>query len=182
MSITYRNGDMPGMQFNRGMDVTADQLTAMEQYLSIEIQERTKNFIKKPGFIRGFRIGEISGQNITVTAGEAFDQEGRRLTQSRNISYKVNTPTSVSSSSFLILRANPQDGGYRVHPYDGSRKPTETIIGLEIAIESSVGVTALGNYASNGDGLVLADITLSGNTYDWTYTNRSPNLEMQDGV
>lgn len=179
--ITYRNGDMPGIQFSRGMDVTADQLTAMEQYLSVEIQERTKDMIKVPGFVWGFRIGSISGQNIVLTAGEAFDRNGRRLTQPRSIGYKVTFPSNSSNSAYLILKANPKDSGYRVHPYNGSRKPTENIVGLEVIIETDITVTPNGNYSSSDYGLILADITVSGNTYNWSYTSRSPNLQMQDG-
>ena len=185
MSINVRNGDMPGIQFSRGMDVTSDMLTSMEQYVSTELLARTDDFIKTPGFVYGFRIGAISGQDITVTAGAAFDQTGRRIGQNSNRAYKVSFPDSGGNSGFLIVRAELTDTAYKVHPYDGTRHPTESVVGIAITIETDSYTDSEGNrYSSDNNGLIIAKLVVDGVSYTWdaTGTNRSPNLELQDGV
>ena len=185
MSINVRNGDMPGIQFSRGMDVTSDMLTGMEQYISTELLARTKDFIKIPGFVYGFHVGAISGQDITITAGEAFDQLGRRLGQSTDRAYKVSFPDSGGNSGYLVVRASLADTAYKVHPYDGTRHPTESVVGLSITIETGSYTDSSGNrYPSDVNGLILAKLLVDGVSYTWdeTGTNRSPALALQDGV
>ena len=62
--IVEQNIRMPGVQFNRGLDVTADVLNGLQQYLSKELAERTRDTVKYPGFAWGLRVGAISGQSI----------------------------------------------------------------------------------------------------------------------
>ena len=185
MSITTRNGDMPGIQFNRGMDVTSDMLTGLEQYVDTEILERTKDFIKTCGFVYGFRVGAISGQSITITAGEAFDQLGRRFEQPTDISYKVSFPSTGGTSGYLCIKANPIDSAYQVHPYDGTRKSTESVMGLTVFVDTSFYTDSKGYiYPSDNNGLVLAKLTVSGvsYSYDDIASNRSPLLILKDGI
>lgn len=178
---------IPGVQFFHGYDVTADMLNAMQQYLATELAERTKDFIENPGFAYGFQIGNISGQSITVTEGVGFDQRGRRLYHPATAGYKVSFPSSASgaTSGFLCVRAFSKDVSYRNHPFDGSRLPVETAVGLEFFIDTTTYENANGKkYPSNNDGLVVAKITVSAVSYELAADSsgwRSPYIMLRNG-
>lgn len=189
--VGEQNLRMAGVVFHHGIDATADLLNALEQYLSNELTERTRDMLKYAGFAWGLRIGRIDGQAITVTQGVAFDQQGIRIYQDADIGYKLSFPPDGGTSGYLCVRAAPRTALFKVHPYDGSRHPVETVIAAEFYIDKTVLVSPLGfRYPSDGNGLVLAKLTVSGSTYQWDDTTvaggipttRSPNIKLRDGV
>ena len=183
--ISSQNLKMPSIIFYHGIDATADLLNASQQYLSTEISERTRDMIKYPGFSWGLRVASAVGQTLTITQGVGIDRFGARLEQSQDASYGIAPPVLGQSSFYLCVRALPSNITYKVHSYDGTRKPTEYVVGLEFFGEASFSTDAYGNvYPVNGNGLVIAKITISGSSYSWddvTSGTRSPNLKMRDG-
>ena len=190
--VGEQNKYISGVQFHHGIDVTAELLNALQQYLSTELTERTRDFIKYAGFAWGFRIGRIDGQSITVTQGVAFDQHGTRLYQDADVSYKLGFPPTGGNTGYLCMKAYPKDVLYRVHPYDGTRHPVETVIGVQFYIDTATSTDVTGNvYPSTNEGLVIAKLTVSGATYAWNDTDvttqgirltRSPDLKLRDGI
>lgn len=184
--VVEQNRKIPGIYFNRGFDVTADILNAMQQYLDDEIINRTKDFIEYPGFAYGFQVGSISGQSITITSGVGFDQEGRRLYQSKSQSYRVSFPSTGSdiTDGYLCVKAYAKDIKYKIHPFNGERLPVETSLGLELFIDTEYYISPQGNvYPSDNNGLVLTKLTISGSSYTWDSTvYRSPYIKLRDGT
>ena len=178
---------IPGVQFHHGYDVTADLLNAMQQYLATEVVERTKDFIEYPGFAYGFNIGAVSGQSVTVTEGVALDQEGRRLYHPTAAGYKISFPAaSVNvTSGYLCVRAYAKDVRYKSHPYDGTRLPVETALGLEFFMDTAICTNSSGKiYPSSNNGLILCQLTINSVTYgiDQTESKRSPFVKLKDGA
>jgi len=173
------------VQFHRGYDATADMLNAMSQYFNTELADRTKDFIEYPGFAFGFKIGNITGQSIVVTQGVGFDQQGHRLFHPKDASYKVTFPSTASGTTkgFLCVRSFSKDVDYRIHPYTGERLPVETAVGLEFFVDLNIFTNAQSKiYPSDNNGLVLAQLMLSGVSYTVEQiVNRSPLLKMRDG-
>jgi hypothetical protein len=172
-------------QFHKGYDVTADMLNAMSQYLNREIADRTKDLMDYPGFAYGFKIGAISGQTITITAGSGFDQSGRRLYHPASKSYKIAFPSSGTgiTTGYLCVKAYEKDIDYRIHPYTGERLPVETYVGLEFFIDFNTYTNSQAKiYPSDNNGLVLAKLTVSGVSYEADQINfRSPFIKMKIG-
>jgi len=174
--------NLPGVVFNHGFDVTADNLNMLQQYLINELTDITKDFIKYAGFSWGLEVGDISGHNITITAGVGIDQNGIRLNHPSNASYKLYVPTGASDSVYLCVKAAIQPTGYKVHPYDGTRHSTETVVGLEFFIDTSVYLGLDGwKYPSGNDGLIISKLNVVGNSYALDTEVRSPNLTLKDG-
>ena len=178
---------IPGVQFQHGYDVTADMLNAMQQYLATEVTERTKDFTEYPGFAYGFNIGTVSGQSITITEGVGFDQEGRRLYHPTAAGYKISFPAaSVNvTTGYLCVRSYSKDVRYKPHPYNGTRLPVETALGLEFFIDTGKYTNPSGKiYPSDNNGLILCQIAITAVTYaiDQTYVHRSPFLKLKDGA
>ena len=187
--VVEQNRRIAGVKFYHGIDVTADMLNALEQYLSTELTDRTKDFTKYAGFAWGLEIGNVSGQSITITSGVGIDQLGRRLYHPASASYKITFPASGSGQNegFLCVRAFAKDVSYKVHPYDGVRKPVETAVGLEFFVDVSSFTDSVGNrYPSDNNGLVLTKLSISGATYNYDSlienNNRSPYLTLRDGA
>jgi hypothetical protein len=186
--IGDNNIRMPGVQFHRGIDVTAETLNGLQQYLSKELSERTRDLIKYAGFAWGLKVGRIDGQSITITQGVGFDQYGTRLYQNSDKAYKLTFPAAAGTEGFLCVKSTPTDVQYKVHPYDGTRHPVETVIALQfyIAAGAALYIDSIGNlYGPDNNGLVLAKLWIDGSSYGWddvTSTSRSPNLTMRDGV
>jgi hypothetical protein len=180
--LVEQNINLPGVVFNHGFDVTSDNLNTLQQYLINELTDITKDFIKYPGFSWGLQIGDIAGQNITITAGAAVDQNGIRLNHPSATAYKISAPTGSTGTIYLCVKASIQSVGFKIHPYDGSRHSTETVVGLEFFIDSSTytGVDGM-LYPSGNNGLIIYDLTVSGSTYGLGTGVRSPNLKLKDG-
>lgn len=186
--VGEQNIRLSGVQFHHGIDATAELLNAVQQYVSTELTERTKDFIRNTGFAWGLKIGRIDGQSITITQGVAFDQYGTRLYHSSDASYKLAFPATATNTGYLCMKAYPKNVLYKIHPYDGTRHPVETVIGIQFYVDTAVYTDPETNvYPSSGEGLVVAKLTVSGATYDWkdyntaTEHNRSPNLKLRDG-
>jgi hypothetical protein len=174
--------NLPGVVFNHGYDVTADNLNVLQQCLINELTDITKDFIKYPGFSWGFQIGDIAGQNITITAGAAVDQNGIRLNHPSATAYKISAPTSSTGTIYLCVKASIQSVGFKIHPYDGTRHSTETVVGLEFFIDSAIYTGVDGSlYPSDNNGLIISNLTISGSTYGLGTGVRSPNLTLKDG-
>jgi len=187
--VVEQNRKVSGVYFHHGLDVTADMLNALQQFLNSETADRTKDFIKYPGFAWGLQIGAISGQSITITAGVGFDKQGRRLYHPSSAGYKISFPATGSGQNvgYLVVKAYAKDVLYKVHPYNGTRLPVETAVGLEFSVDLSYSTDSAGNvYPSDNDGLVIAQLTISGATYDFdsviANSNRSPFLTLRNGV
>ena len=190
--VGEQNKRLPGVDFHRGLDVTAEMLNGLQQYLARELVERTRDFIKYPGWAWGFKIGRIDGQSVTITQGVGFDQFGVRLYHDKDAAYKLAFPAATSTATagnvgYLCVRAYPTAVQYQVHPYDGTRQPTEIAMGVQFYIDLAANLYTDAKshlYAAGNNGLVLAKLTIVGATYQWddaTATSRSPNLTMHDG-
>lgn len=188
MAVVEQNRKISGVQFHKGFDVTSDFLNAMQQYLSTELADRTKDFIQYPGFAYGLRIGGVNGMSVTVTAGVGYDGTGQRLYHPSSAVYKVGFPTTGMGSTFgyFCVKAYAKDVSYRIHPYSGERLPVETAVGLEFFVDTANPYAdSYGNsYPSSGEGLIIAKLTVLGAGYDYedTGTNRSPFLKLRDGL
>lgn len=185
MALSIQNRNMNGAVFNRGFDITADLLTISQQYLATAIQYRSRDFIKYPGFAWGMRIAAVTGKSITITKGTGYDQEGVRLNHLSTTAYQIEMPDTGDREGWLCARAWSEDVLFQVHPYDGTRHATETVVGVEFYIDVDRYVDAVGNYyPSDNSGIIIAKITVAGTSYTWDDTstgNRSPILTMQDG-
>ena len=184
--IIEQNTQLPGVAFTNGVDVTADMLTGLQQFISTEMAQRSKDFNKYPGVAWGFKIASVIGKSILVTEGVAFDQNGTRLEHPTPLSYAVDFPTTGVTSAYFCVKSKPVNTLYKLHPYNGTRHATETLIGLTFFIDTTLYTDPLGNiYPSDNDGLVLGRLTIKGSTYDWsdvvTSRERSPYIKMQDG-
>lgn len=183
--ILEQNRYLSTVNFYNGYDVTADMLNAQEQYLDSEVINRTKDFMKYPGFSFGLKIGTVTGQSVTITQGVGFDQEGRRLEHPKDISYKISFPTLTSGTNtgYLCVRTFSKNISYRNHPYTGKRLPIETALGLEFYIDLNFSQDSFGNiYPSDNVGLIIGKLTIIGKTYEYEQvTNRSPFIAMKDG-
>ena len=172
------------INFYNGYDVTADMLNAQEQYLDTAVIDRTKDFMKYPGFSYGMEIGTVTGQSVTVTQGVALDQQGIRMDHTADVSYKVVFPTLTSgiNTGYLCVRTFSKNIAYRNHPYTGIRLPVETTIGLEFYIDLNNYTDSFSNvYPSDNIGLVLGKLTISDKTYEYEQTSRSPYIAMKTG-
>lgn len=190
MAISEANADLPGVLFNTGVDVTADDLTAVQQYLAQETLARSGDFIKYAGFAWGIRVGAVVGQSVQITAGVGFDRNGIRLAHPQTATYDIVFPQTGIVSGYLYVVGEAQNISYRVNPNTGERKASESAIALGFAVESTVLDDTLGHiYPSEGSGLVIAKLTVSADSYSYddvvTSSNtsivRSPNLVLQDG-
>jgi len=174
--------NLPGVQFNHGFDVTADNLNTLQQYVINSLTDISKDFIKYPGFSWGLEVGDVQGQNITITAGSAMDQNGIRLNHPSATAYKLYAPTGATGNLYLCVKASIQPAGFKIHPYDGTRHATEVVVGLDFFIDSTM-YTGVDNtqYAKDNNGLIISMLNVSGNTYEVDPTVRSPNLTLKDG-
>lgn len=180
--ITDKNLNIPGVIFNHGFDITSDHLNALQQYMVNEISNRTVDLIDYPGFIWGLEIGDVSGQNITITTGVGMDQKGRRLHHKQQAAYKLTIPTGTTVG-YLCVKTDVRDILFKVHPYDGTRHPVESAIGVNFFIGSSIYTDIYGNkYAPNNEGLIICKLTASGLTYSIDTSVRSPFLKTVDGL
>ena len=176
------NLNLPGVQFSHGFDVTSDNLNVLQQYLINSLTDISKDFIKYPGFSWGFQVGDISGQNLTITAGSAMDQNGVRLNHPSATAYKLYAPTGSTGNLYLCVKTAIQPVGFKIHPYDGTRHATEVVVGLEFFIDQNV-YTGIDNtlYAKDNNGLIISMLNVVGNSYELDTTVRSPNLTLKDG-
>jgi len=187
--VGEQNIRMPGVQFNRGMDVTAEMLNGLQQYLSNELSERTRDLVKYPGFAWGLRVGAISGQSITITKGVGFDQYGSRIYHDTDAAYKLTFPFSTTSTNnvgYLCVQAQLAPALYKVHPYDGTRHSVESVTSLvfSIQLEDDLYKDFTRIYAPGNNGLVIARLTISGSSYnssDASADDRSPMLTLRNG-
>lgn len=184
--VVSENQKLSGVRFFHGFDATADLLNALQQYVSTELTERTRDLVKYPGFSWGFRVGSVSGQNVTIVKGVGFDQQGARLYQRVDGSYGIVPPTTSTTAFYLCAKAVSKDVLYKTHPYDGSRLPVERVVAIQFFTDTSVYTDADGNvYPSANNGLVVAKLTVSGSSYvvdDLTTGTRSPNLTLRNGA
>jgi len=176
--VSTSNMTMNGITFYRGADATADLFNSMTQYISTEITNRTRDLIKAPGFVWGLHIAQASGQLLTITSGVGVDNNGVRLAHLSDGSYIIQPPIVGTASFYLCMKAAPVNVAYKVHPYDGSRKPTETVIGIEFFSSSTITTDIYGNIYPTAGGLVLARLDSNSNTYTYNESIRSPNLTM----
>jgi hypothetical protein len=189
--VNTQNLKMPGVVFSHDVDATADLLNAEQQFLATEITERTRDMMQYPGYSWGIRVATVQGQSVTITAGVGIDKYGARLVHPHDASYgikpPVNTNSSTTNSFYLCVKALPENALYKVHPYDGTRKPIETVIGLEFFSEllANATIDSYGNkYPSNSNGLIIAKLSVNGSSYVWddiSAGTRSPVLKMRDG-
>ena len=190
MAISELNTDMPGAVFNTGVDVTAEMLTAVQQYMANEVLMRSKDFIKYAGFAWGLRVGAIVGQTVQISAGVGFDKDGIRLEHPETRTYDIVFPSTGTLEGYLCVKGVAQNISYRVHPYSGERKAVESAIALSFFVDSAYSDDTEGHiYPSAGEGLVIAKLTASGADYQYVDTMesdntsiyRSPYLTLQDG-
>ena len=182
--VIEQNIRMPGVNFQPGIDVTAETLNGLQQYLSKELAERSRDLVKFPGFAWGLKIGRIDGQTVTITQGVGFDQYGSRLYQDRDVAYRLLfSASNTSTTGYLCVRGVPTPTLYKVHPYNGTRKTIEQVISLSFTIDNDVYADGLGHYYGSGNsGLVIAQLKNVGASYSSDEAWRSPVLTMQNGL
>lgn len=165
------NTRMSGVCFHRGLDATADMLNAYQQYMSTEITHRTRDITKTFGLVYGLAVVESVGQNVIITKGTAIDQQGARLTLKTNTGIGVVPPAleNMTDSFYLCVRAKFTSIRYDQHPYDGSRYPMESVIGLDFFTNSVTDLytsfDGIGIYPKDNNGIVLARLTQAGTGY-----------------
>jgi hypothetical protein len=185
--ITEQSTTMPGISFQRGTEISSDLLTAMQQLISKELTERTKDFVEVPGFAYGMNIADVGGHSLTITAGVGFLQDGTRICHPNAASYAIDLP-SGQIMGLLCVKANPVFSSYHVHPFTGEKHATQLLIGLTwytIQIGDAY-ITASGSFAAGNLGLIVAKLTVQGSTYTFDSSiikgYRSPFVGLRTGV
>jgi hypothetical protein len=177
--------NLPGVIGNHGFDLTSDLLNISQQFTTGYFTEVLQDLIKYPGFSWGLQVGDVVRQNITITSGAALDQLGVRLYHPSAASYKISVPagTPKNSDLYLCVKSAITSAAYKVHPVNGTRHPTETVVGLEFFISATTPFTdSHGNkYPSDNNGLIICKMNLSGVSYQVDNSVRSPNLTLKNG-
>jgi hypothetical protein len=186
--LVENNVNLPSVRFSQGVDIVADTMSAMQQFLATEISERTKDFIETPGFAWGLQVGDLNSKSVTITEGVGFLVDGTRIQHSKTASYNIELPTG-QTSGYLYVKAVPTNISYRTHPYNGTRHSVETLISLEFGTikTSDAYIDQNGNiYNKNNDGLIIARLDANGATYtvysSVAYQTRSPYVGLRTGV